>query len=181
MVSQKIKPGPFSIFRRFFYLFFIGAGVFLFCLTASSALAVEIEEVLGGDIYRLNTGEEVRLAGVNTKVIRSPGKRGKEFTQEALKYIANLFSRADVEVIDSGIPKKKDGRRQVYIYLIDTKKKLDPDSSLTISEKDKTLLNLEIIRRGYGKTAWGYKGEYKDSFKTAQKEAKKKHLGLWRS
>ena len=154
-------------------------GLVLIALPVYSS--VEVDEIIGGDVYRLNTGEEVRLAGVDTNAIRKPGKRGKEFVWEALGYIANLFSTADIEIVDSGLPRDKENRRKVYIYLIETRKKIDMETYLTKSKDVKTLLNLEIIRRGYGKVKRGYKGDYKKSFKTAQKQAKEKKVGLWRS
>jgi len=150
------------------------------CWTVPAYSAIEVEEIIGGDVYLLNTGEEVRLAGADTKAIRRPGKRGVEFSKEALRYIANLFKTADVEIVDSGHMPEKDERRQVFIYLIESKKKIDAQTSLAKTEKVKTFLNLEIIRRGYGKKARRYKGEYKKSFKAAQKEAKENRVGMWR-
>jgi endonuclease YncB( thermonuclease family) len=151
------------------------------CWTVPAYSAIEVEEIIGGDIYLLNTGEEVRLAGVDTKAIRTPGRLGVEFSKEALSYIANLFKEADVEIVDSDRKPEKDERRQVYIYLIESKKKIDAQTYLTKTEKVKSFLNLEIIRRGYGKKTRRYKSQYKRAFEAAQKEAKENRVGMWRS
>lgn len=156
--------------------------LFLFVLLLIPTLghAVEVEEVIGGNILSLNTGEKVRLAGIDTQEILSPGKRGNTFSEEAIRYIANLFSEGEIEIIDSGLPADALGRRQVYVFLIETKKKTDIETKTAVSENVKTLVNLELIRRGYAKMTRGYSRKYHRSFKIAEAEAKKAKVGLWR-
>jgi endonuclease YncB( thermonuclease family) len=72
------------------------------------------------------------------------------------------------------------GRRQVYIFLIETKKKTNLETKTAVSENVKTLVNLELIRRGYAKTVKSYHGQYQEPFQLAEAEAKKAKVGLWR-
>ena len=141
---------------------------------------IEVVEVTGGDIYRLSDGQEVRLAGVNTKVIRKPRWRGSAFSQEALNYIANLFKSREASIVKSGLKSDKENRSIVYLYLKEKVKVVNPKTGIGTMKDVLTLLNLEVIRAGYGTVKWGYEGKYKDSFKAAQKRAKKMKIGLWR-
>ena len=149
-------------------------------LATSPLQALEVKEVIGGDVYRLDTGEEVRLAGVNTSAIRKAGVSENDFAQEAIQYIAGLFSRAEIRVEEAEKIPGKDGRRLVYLYITEIKKDLVENSSIARSASEETMVNLEIIRRGYGKKAWSYRGPYNESFKLAEKEAKSKKIGMWR-
>lgn len=162
----------------------VSAGFFAFLFMSiflSSAGAVEVEEVIGGDRYRLDTGEEVRLAGVDTRLINDPGRRGASFTEEAMTNIAGLFKTAEVRIEDAEGPPAKDGQRLVYLYTIETKKEINTETAQTRSTQAETLVNLEIIRRGYGKPQRGYRGRYRDAFLLAARDAKKTKAGLWRS
>ncbi len=147
----------------------------------SSAGAVGVEEVVGGDRYRLDTGEEVRLAGVDTRLINDPGRRGAAFTEEAMINISGLFKRAEVRIEDAENSPAKDGKRLVYLYIIETKKEINTETAQARSIQAETLVNLEIIRRGYGKPQRRYQGRYRDAFNLAARDAKRTRAGLWRS
>jgi endonuclease YncB( thermonuclease family) len=164
--------------RTYFFLILLATVTSLFLPNAYAD--IEVVEVIGGDIYLLSDGREVRLAGVDTKVIRRPGWRGSGFSDEALRYIANLFKSRDASVVESGLEPDKENRLVVYLYLKGNEKVVDSEIGIGTSIKSLTLLNLEVIRAGYGKVKWGYKGKYRDSFKAAGKRAKKMKIGLWR-
>jgi len=159
-------------------------GAFLIgVLTIASAtrlFAVEVVEIIGGDRYRLDTGEEVRLAGVDTRWITDPGSRGESFSTEALNYISGLFKTADLRIEDAEDQGPQEGDRTVYIYLIEDQKNVNEEDSQALSVKTETLVNLEIIRRGYGKMKRGYRGRYRRAFEAAEHEAKSNKAGFRR-
>jgi len=150
-------------------------------MTQNIQAEVDVVEVIGGDIYRLSTGEEVRLAGVRTKEIRRPRKHDVVFSDEALNYIALLVKSRKQTVVDSRQKLDRKGRRQVFLHLTEDVKRHDPETGLASTKEVVTLLNLEIIRLGYGRVKWWYRGAYHKSFKAAERFAKRSKLGLWRS
>ncbi len=80
--------------------------VLFLAFPAHASQDIEIEEIIGGDIYLLSTGERVVLAGVNTDKITDPEHLGSEFTAEALTYIADILSDSQIEIMEYSLPKR---------------------------------------------------------------------------
>jgi len=162
-------------------------GIFLCLLSVvliysshSVSLAEEVEEIIGGDLLRLESGEEVWLAGVDTEKIKNPRRLGKAFSQEALRYMATLAGDYKIRIEEADVELGKDGRRSVYVQLFKTKKRQPTEQGIVIAREEKLMLNTEVIRRGYGKPHRNYRGRYREVFKAAEKEAKKRRWGMWR-
>jgi endonuclease YncB( thermonuclease family) len=121
------------------------------------------------------------LAGVDTSILRNPGKKGEGFTTEGLRYLSRLFAKAEVRIEEAEISPDPQGKRVVYLYVIEKVKKIasepSPFAELVVKE---TLVNQEIILRGYAKWDRHYRGRYAKVFELAEREAKLNSQGWWR-
>ena len=138
---------------------------------------VRVNRVIDGDTILIQTGERVRLIGIDTpemhdseklhrdarkskqdvRTIQEMGKRAYEFTRNLAegKQVSLEF---DVEKYD------KYGRLLAYVYL-----------------KDGTFVNAEIVRQGYASLMTIPPNvKYADLFRKLFQQALDSHLGLWK-
>ena len=97
-----------------------------------------VERVVDGDTLLLQSGERVRLIGVDTPEIKHPKKPVQYFGNEASAFTRRVVEGKRVRLeFDQGnaAQKHKDryGRTLTYVFL-----------------EEGTLLNAEIIKQGYG-------------------------------
>ena len=94
-----------------------------------------VERVVDGDTLVLRGGERVRLIGVDTPETVHPQKPVEYFGKEASKFTRSMVEGKRVQLeYDQGTGRNdRYGRTLAYVYL-----------------ENGTLLNLEIIERGYG-------------------------------
>ena len=127
----------------------------------------KVLRVVDGDTLLLSPAETVRLIGVNTpetidprKAVECYGKEASEFTRKMVEGKTVLLELDDTNA--KRHHKDRYDRTLAYVYLADA-----------------TLLNLEIIRQGYGRVLTRYKFRYLDQFRTIQQQAKEERLGVW--
>lgn len=138
---------------------------------------VLVKRAVDGDTLLLETGERVRLIGIDTpemhesdklnrdskrssqdvETIKALGRRSYQFTRDLVegKRVSLEF---DVERYD------RYKRLLAYVYL-----------------KDGTFVNAEIIKQGYASLmTYPPNVKYVDTFKELYKEARENNRGLWR-
>lgn len=108
--------------------------------------------------------EKVRFIGVDTPETKDPRKAVQCFGQAASDFTKNLIGDQPVrlEADPTNTNRDRYSRLLRYVYL--------PDG---------TLVNLEIIRAGYGFAYTSFPTEKSEEFKTAEKEAREAGRGLW--
>ena len=115
-----------------------------------------VTKVFDGDTIEIETGEKIRLLGINTP------EQGEYYSEEAKEKLTKLVEGKQAR-LESG-PEDKDryGRLLRYVFI------------------DDTSINLQILKEGYA-TVYILDPEekYYLEFKEAEKEAKEKKLGLW--
>jgi len=136
-----------------------------------------VTKVNDGDTFEIETGERVRLLGIDTpekwnsrKLDKDSERSGKD--KEIIKKLGALSSdytekillgQKVLLVVDStNSDKDRYGRLLRYAYL-----------------EDGTLFNLKIIQDGYAYAYTKYPVIYMEEFFQAQKEARENNRGLW--
>ncbi len=126
---------------------------------AASSDWPRVERVIDGDTIVLDTGETVRLLGVNTP------ERGQPFYEEAKAFTESLTLGKAVRLEQDVVPVDRYNRVLAYVYL-----------------EDGTFVNVEIVRQGYGQVyVIPPNVAYADELRAAQQEAREAGRGLWRT
>jgi micrococcal nuclease len=134
----------------------------LACGGTHGAGTARVAEVLDGDTIVLNDGRHVRLVQLDAPET----DEGECYAREAEHVLARLIPPGtEVELESDPALDQRDrfGRTLAYV------------------KKDRTNINLELVRRGAAST-WFYEGErgcYAADFLRVAREAKRRHRGLW--
>ena len=112
----------------------------------------------------LDGGERVRLIGVDTPETVHPRKPVERFGKEASAFTRRIAEGKEVYLEYEGGSSRRDryDRTLAYVYL--------PDGML---------LNLEIIRMGYGHAYTRFPFSKMEEFRAAEREAREAERGLW--
>lgn len=126
-----------------------------------------VARVIDGDTLDLNDNRRVRLIGVDTPEMGYSPRARVEGTPDPLAEKATAFVRDAVEgkrVRLKRGPETTDnyGRTLAYIYL-----------------EDGTLLNAELLRRGYARAYRRFPHPLRDDFITLEEAARAARRGLW--
>ena len=125
------------------------------------------ERVVDGDTLLLQSGERVRLIGVDTPEIKHPKKSVEYFGKEASAFTRRMVAGKRVRLeFDQGnaVREHKDryGRTLAYVFL-----------------EDGTLLNAEIIKQGYGHAYTQFPFSRMEEFRRLERKAREEQRGLW--
>ena len=148
----------------------LGIALALVLATALLATAqdlVRVKRVVDGDTIILESGERVRLLGVNTPETKHRTKQAEAFGKEAAEFTKRMVEGKLVrlEFDPNAIKQDKKSRTLAYVFL-----------------QDGTFLNAEIIRQGYGFAVRNSPPlRYEHDFIQLELNAKKHRRGLWRS
>ncbi len=124
---------------------------------------VLVQRVIDGDTIRLNTGERVRLIGVDTPEMKDKRPEMKALAQTAASFVRKSVEGKPVRLeYDQKRRHDRYGRTLAYVYL-----------------DDGTFLNAEIIRQGYGFAFTRYPFKYLEEFRKLEREARQTSRGLW--
>ncbi|MBE2228239.1 MAG: thermonuclease family protein [Ignavibacteria bacterium] len=136
-----------------------------------------VTKVIDGDTFVIDTGEKVRLLGIDTpekwesgKLDRDSERTGKDkeviklLGQLASDYAEKMLLNQTVVLLSDSTNSDTDryGRLLRYAYL-----------------SDGTLFNLKIIQDGYAYAYTKYPVIYMEEFVKAQHEARENARGLW--
>ena len=133
------------------------------CVTSAGSLRT-VERIRDGDTIVLEGGEVVRLIGVDTPETVHPRKPVEHFGKEASEFTRSLTvgKRVSLESDAQTAPKDRYGRTLAYVRL--------PDGRM---------LNLEIVRQGYGHAYVERPFSRMEEFRAAEREAREAERGLW--
>ena len=136
--------------------------VALTTLTSSAQELVRVTRVVDGDTIILESGERVRLLGVNAP--QHSKTKTQFFGKEATDFTKRMVEGKLVRVEENQLANRQDKSRTLaYVFLADG-----------------TFLNAEIIRHGYGfavPTTPPLKYDYE--FRRLEQEARQQRRGLW--
>ena len=118
--------------------------------------------VVDGDTIVLDGDEKVRLIGVDTPETKDPRKPVQYFGQEANEFTKRMVEGKKVRLEYDQDKTDKYGRTLAYIYL-----------------EDRTFLNAEIIKQGYGFAYTKFPFKHLEEFRQYEKEARENGRGLW--
>ncbi len=127
----------------------------------------DVSEVFDGDTIAVEMNgkvEKVRLIGVDTPETHDPRKPVECFGYAASDFTKQLIGNDDVRLKADGLSSNRDryDRLLRYVYL--------PDGRL---------VNLEIIRQGYGFAYTSFPFEKSEEFKANEQTARDQNRGLW--
>ncbi len=131
---------------------------------ASAAHAERVRYVIDGDTVVLESGEKVRLIGIDAPEIDHTkyGKIGEPQGPEAALFLRELVENKDVRLEAGSEPVDKYGRRLAYLFL-----------------EDGTFVNRKMVETGFAETYRRFDFVYKKEFLKLEKDARGKHLGMW--
>lgn len=127
-----------------------------------------VVEFVDGDTIAVDMNgkkETLRFIGVDTPETHDPRKAVQCFGYAAADFTKNLIGKNDVRLVADPLNTNRDRYNRLlrYIYL--------PSG---------TLVNLEIIKQGYGFAYTSFPFTKVDEFRAAEKEARESNKGLWR-
>jgi endonuclease YncB( thermonuclease family) len=121
-----------------------------------------VSEVIDGDTFKLNTGEIIRLIGIDTP------ERNRPYFGQAKNYLKNIIEGKKVLLEKDISEYDKYNRLLRYIWL-------------PLGDEDYLFVNLEIVFSGLA-YAWTYPPDvrYAHELQEAQEEARQENRGLWK-
>ena len=128
----------------------------------------QVEHVVDGDtivVTRAGVEERVRLLGVDTPETVHPNKPVEAFGKQASEHLHALLDGATVRL------EHPDGS--------DTRDHFDRLVAYVYRQPDDLLINLEIVRDGYGHALTEFPFDGLDQFIAAEQEAREARRGLW--
>ena len=134
----------------------------LFVVAPAIAAAQRVERVVDGDTIIVSGVGRVRLIGVDTPESVDPRRPVEFFGKEASAFTRRLVDGQRVRLEYDWEGTDRYGRTLAYVYL--------PDG---------TLVNAEIIRRGYGHAYTRFPFKYLERFRQFEREARTAGRGLW--
>jgi len=144
---------------------------------ADSSAYVRVVYVVDGDTFKIDTGEKVRMLGIDTpemhesaKLFKDSARSGQDakiiqqMGQEAKAFVVPLIEGKPVRLEFDIQKKDKYGRLLAYVFL-----------------EDGTFLNKYILEKGFASPLTIPPNvKYADDFKALFKVARSKKLGLWK-
>lgn len=136
-----------------------------------------VDHVSDGDTLILQSGEKVRLIGVDTPEIHDDDHRNlahaqkygqspavvDEFAQKARVFAQKMVLNKEVRLEYDWQRQDKFGRTLAYVY----------------RKSDNLFLNAELVNQGYGFAYTRFPFKYKKEFRGYEEEARKNRRGLW--
>lgn len=126
-------------------------------------LKVHVKRVVDGDTLLLQTGERLRLIGIDTPESVKPDTPPEPFSHEASVFTKRLVEGRDVRLEFDRHREDQYGRTLAYVYV------------------DDLLLNEEIVRQGFSRaeTRFPFRSDFQRRFVEAEKEARAAKRGIW--
>lgn len=123
---------------------------------------VIVSQVIDGDTLRLESGEKVRLLGIDTPESKSTAKDVEFYGKEASAFCGDLLTGKPVRLEFEEERTDKYDRLVAYVFL-----------------EDGTLVNALLIKEGYARYLGAFRFSRKPEFKSLHQEAKAAGRGLW--
>ena len=128
-----------------------------------------VVRVIDGDTIVVGPNEKVRLIGVDTPETVHPKNTVQCFGQEAKEFTRSMVERRSIRLVldeSNAARHHKDryGRTLAYVYF-----------------DDGTMLNAELIRRGYAHAYTRFPFRHVVEFRQLERTARRQAVGLWAS
>lgn len=128
-----------------------------------------VTRVIDGDTIVVNPNEKVRLIGVDTPETIHPKKAVQCFGKDAKEFTRRMVESKSIRLVldeSNAARNHKDryGRTLAYVYF-----------------DDGTMLNAELIRRGYAHAHTRFPFRYIVEFREMERQARLEAAGLWSS
>ena len=125
--------------------------------------------VIDGDTIVVSPNEKVRLIGVDTPETVHPKKAVQCFGKDAKEFTRGMIGRRSIRLVldeSNAVRNHKDryGRTLAYVYF-----------------DDGTMLNAELIRRGYAHAYTRFPFRHVVEFRQLERIARSQAVGLWAS
>jgi micrococcal nuclease len=122
-----------------------------------------VKRVVDGDTLLLDSGERVRLIGIDTPESVKPDTPAQPFGHEASEFTKGIAEGHNVRLEFDRHREDQYGRTLAYVYIGDL------------------LLNEEIVRQGFSRaeTRFNFRSDFQKRFLAAEEEARKAHRGIW--
>lgn len=129
----------------------------------SSSRMVNVERVFDGDTFKTDTGERVRLLGINTPEVAHRDSPAQPFGDTASQALKHLLKDKQVRLITDKEKKDRYGRTLAHVYL-----------------KDKTWLNGEMVKLGMAHVyTFAPNFKYAKELNQLEQQARQQKLGIW--
>lgn len=128
----------------------------------SHTRSARIARVVDGDTLLLDSGESVRLIGIDAPELQHAEMPAERFGRDAAHFLRNLAEGHDctLEFEETGATDKY-GRTLAYVYV------------------DGKMLNSQMVRDGYALVLTHFPFRRSRQFLKLEKYARRSHLGLW--
>ena len=146
--------------RFWLSLYFLLASLILF----GCANSATVDRIVDGDTFVLDTGEKVRLIGVDCPESQDPNKPVEYFSDESKQFVEKLILGKEVRLEYGNERTDKYGRLLCYVWVEDT-----------------VLVNLEIIKNGFGTAYLRFSHAKEEEFLEAEIQARRQAVGMWAS
>lgn len=121
-----------------------------------------VVQVIDGDTIKLNTGETVRLLGIDTPETQHAEVPVQRFGKEASEFLKQMVEGFECRLeFEPGNVKDKYGRILAYVYV------------------DDRMANAELLRRGYAYVYTRFPFSRMNEFIRYEQEARERQYGLW--
>jgi micrococcal nuclease len=124
---------------------------------------VHVKRVVDGDTLLIDTGERIRLLGVDTPEIKSPDIPPEPFGPEASDFTTKLVSGKTVRLAFDRERFDQYHRTLAYVYL------------------DILLVYEELVRLGFSRaqTQYPFRSDMKRRLLKAESDARERGIGIW--
>ncbi|MBL8852114.1 MAG: thermonuclease family protein [Planctomycetaceae bacterium] len=131
--------------------------------TAEPVQLFHVKRVVDGDTLLLQSGERVRLIGIDTPESVKPDTPPQPYGQEASDFTKGLVEGRDVRLEFDRHREDQYGRTLAYVYI------------------DDLFLNEEIVRQGFSRaeTRFPFRSDFQKRFLAAEEEARAAQRGIW--
>lgn len=170
MFKRRIRKGrkmnqrnPSLWIKLQFFSLLMAFMLILLSACSSSGDWVVVKRVVDGDTFETETGEKVRLIGVDTPESVKPNSPVEPYGKEASAFTKKMLEGKKVRLEYDVAPKDKYGRTLAYVYL-----------------EDGTFYNERLLLEGYAQVLTVPPNvKYADRLLAAQKKAREEGKGLW--
>lgn len=136
---------------------------FLLSTPVTADTTAAVATVIDGDTFKLESGEKVRLIGIDTPETVHPRKPVEYFGPEAKAHLESLILDRTVTLVSGHEERDKYNRLLAYVYL------------------DTLNINLKMVADGYAMAYLKYPCEMEDEFLQAELAARRAAVGMWAS
>lgn len=128
-----------------------------------------VVRVIDGDALALNTGQSVRLIGIEAPALRPRGREPDSFAVESQRILEDMALGREVQLYYSGMTRDRYDRALAHVVTTD-------------GAGPKLWLNMELVARGAARVRFYPDTAIREAdFLTAERESRAAERGLWKT